>query len=190
VRNNDAGDADTGPNNDQNYPVLNSARTDGAQIDLAGTLNSTANTRFRIEFFSSSAADPTGYGEGQRCRAHGRRVDQARLLRLDLDHVGAHVAQQHGAVGAGDVARDVEHTHAIQRVRLRAGIGRGGVDGGLAGGAVVLHRLVSSLSNVVGMPTVPQGRSGFQLPRPDAPRSLAASLSSRTQAPERSIICA
>ena len=66
VRNNDAGDADTGPNNYQNFPVLSVARTDGAQVNLTGTLNSTAGTRFRIEFFASAAADASGYGEGQR----------------------------------------------------------------------------------------------------------------------------
>ena len=47
-------------------PVLTSARSDGAtQLVLAGTLNSTANTQFRIEFFANSTQDSTGYGEGQ-----------------------------------------------------------------------------------------------------------------------------
>ena len=32
---------------------------------VQGTLNSTASTTFRIEFFSNTAADPSGYGEGQ-----------------------------------------------------------------------------------------------------------------------------
>ena len=34
-------------------------------IDLLGNFNSTANTTYTIEFFSSTAADPSGYGEGQ-----------------------------------------------------------------------------------------------------------------------------
>jgi trimeric autotransporter adhesin len=64
---NDAGDADTGPNNLQNFPVLTTARTDGSgQLILTGALNSTANTSVRIEFFANTSRDSTGYGEGQR----------------------------------------------------------------------------------------------------------------------------
>jgi hypothetical protein len=62
---NDAGDADFGPNNLQNFPVLTSATSAGGDTTIAGTLNSTANTSFRIEFFSNTSIDPTGFGEGQ-----------------------------------------------------------------------------------------------------------------------------
>ncbi|MDX1428668.1 MAG: DUF4347 domain-containing protein, partial [Rhodothermales bacterium] len=62
---NDAGDADTGPNLLQNYPVLTGAVTTGSQVTVNGTINSTANSRFRIELFSSSAPDPSGSGEGE-----------------------------------------------------------------------------------------------------------------------------
>ncbi|HLQ43453.1 MAG TPA: DUF4347 domain-containing protein, partial [Planctomycetaceae bacterium] len=64
---NDSGDGDSGANSLQNFPVL----TSGAYTDtsgllwLDGTLNSTASTTFRIEFFSSAAGDGSGYGEGQ-----------------------------------------------------------------------------------------------------------------------------
>ena len=61
---NDAGDADTGANNLQNYPELNSAATTSTTT-VAGTLNSTANTTFRLEFFSNTAADVFGNGEGE-----------------------------------------------------------------------------------------------------------------------------
>ena len=63
---NDAGDADTGANNLQNYPVLTSAVTTGAQVTITGSLNSTASRTFRIEFFSSVTADPSGHGEAER----------------------------------------------------------------------------------------------------------------------------
>jgi hypothetical protein len=62
---NDPGDADTGPNNLQNFPVLTAA-TRTATLAVTGTLNSTAATAFRVEFFANDALDPSGHGEGQR----------------------------------------------------------------------------------------------------------------------------
>jgi Astacin (Peptidase family M12A) len=59
---NDPGDADTGPNQLQNYPVLTSANS-GAVI--VGTLNSVANKSYRVDFYSSPTADASGFGEGQ-----------------------------------------------------------------------------------------------------------------------------
>ncbi len=57
---NDAGDADTGANNLQNFPVL-SAVAGGVQ----GTLNSAADATFTIEYFANTACDaPSGFGEG------------------------------------------------------------------------------------------------------------------------------
>ncbi len=63
---NDLGDIDTGANNLQNFPVLSSASTNAMQATLTGSLNSTANSYFRVEFFANTTADATGYGEGQR----------------------------------------------------------------------------------------------------------------------------
>jgi Ca2+-binding RTX toxin-like protein len=58
---NDTGDADTGPNNLQNFPVI----TGVAGSVISATLNSLPSTVFRIEFFANDAADPSGFGEGQ-----------------------------------------------------------------------------------------------------------------------------
>ena len=63
---NDAGDGDTGPNNLQNFPVLSLAVLGNGSTTVKGTLNSAANTEFRIEFFSNTACDPSGYGEGEK----------------------------------------------------------------------------------------------------------------------------
>ena len=62
---NDDGDADTGPNDLQNYPVITSAVTSNGTATISGTLNSTPATTFRIEFFASTACDGSGFGEGQ-----------------------------------------------------------------------------------------------------------------------------
>lgn len=52
----------TGPNNYQNYPVI-TAFVSGATV--TATLTAEADTDYRVEFFSSAAADKTGYGEGK-----------------------------------------------------------------------------------------------------------------------------
>ena len=62
---NDAGDADTGSNNLQNYPVLTGQTVTAGVTTLRGTLNSTANATFALDFFANTAADPSGYGEGE-----------------------------------------------------------------------------------------------------------------------------
>jgi titin len=54
-----------GPNNYQNYPVLTSATVAGSTTVIQGTLQSTPDTAFRVEFFASPSADPSGHGQGQ-----------------------------------------------------------------------------------------------------------------------------
>lgn len=58
---NDAGDGDDGL---QNYPLI-SAVESGGTTTLGGTLNSVANTTYRIEFYSNASCDPSTHGEGQ-----------------------------------------------------------------------------------------------------------------------------
>ena len=52
---NDPGDVDTGPNNLQNYPVLTRVMSYPSSLTIQGTLNSTPNTAFTLEFFASPA---------------------------------------------------------------------------------------------------------------------------------------
>ncbi|MBI5668553.1 MAG: choice-of-anchor D domain-containing protein [Chloroflexi bacterium] len=57
---NDAGDADTGPNGLQNFPVI----TDATPTMVMGTFNSTTGSAFRLQFFSSTTcAAPDAEGE-------------------------------------------------------------------------------------------------------------------------------
>jgi trimeric autotransporter adhesin len=72
---NDLKDPDAGANRLQNYPVITSAQLipdpiSGSSVFIGGRLNSLPSTRlttrsFIIQFFSSPAADPSGYGEGK-----------------------------------------------------------------------------------------------------------------------------
>ena len=64
VTGNDPCDADVGPNGGQNYPELTTADSAGGATTIAGTLDSTPGTQFRIEFFSSPVCDESGHGEG------------------------------------------------------------------------------------------------------------------------------
>jgi len=62
---NDLNDADSGANNLQNYPVLDTVVTDGVGSTITGSFNSTPDTVFRLQFFTNAAADPSGNGQGQ-----------------------------------------------------------------------------------------------------------------------------
>jgi parallel beta-helix repeat protein len=60
---NDSCDADSGANQVQNYPVLSQAVT-GTTLGIRGSLNSTPNQSFRIQFFASPSCDPL-YNSGE-----------------------------------------------------------------------------------------------------------------------------
>ncbi len=61
---NDTDDPDTGANTLQNFPVISTAESYFAGLQVTGTLNSTPNTAFRIEVYSNPTCDGTN-GEGQ-----------------------------------------------------------------------------------------------------------------------------
>ena len=62
---NDPEDPDTGANRLQNFPIITSAVSTPGNTAIGGMLNSTPTTSFRIEFFSNTALDLSGFGEGQ-----------------------------------------------------------------------------------------------------------------------------
>lgn len=61
---NDGGDGDSGPNNTQNFPIITGASVSGSQGTINFTLNSAASRTYALDFFRSTAADSSGYGEG------------------------------------------------------------------------------------------------------------------------------
>ena len=59
---NDQGDADAGANGLQNFPLLSHVKASPyGLINYGGTLNSTPNTRFNLEFFLSGPCDESGH---------------------------------------------------------------------------------------------------------------------------------
>ncbi len=62
---NDIGDADTGANNLQNYPVITSAVASGSSTVISGTLDSATNKTFLIDVYRSPTPNQSGYSEGQ-----------------------------------------------------------------------------------------------------------------------------
>jgi titin len=54
-----------GGNNNQATPRLRSATSDGTDTSIRGSLRSTPNTMFTLEFFSDPTCDPSGLGEGE-----------------------------------------------------------------------------------------------------------------------------
>jgi uncharacterized repeat protein (TIGR01451 family)/CSLREA domain-containing protein len=66
VTSNDTGDVDTGPNDLQNYPILTEVSSlSGITTTITGTLNSTPNTNFWLQFFVNGRCDHTAHGEGE-----------------------------------------------------------------------------------------------------------------------------
>ncbi|MBK8286800.1 MAG: CSLREA domain-containing protein [Ahniella sp.] len=66
---NDVDDPDSGANGLQNFPVIEAASRNGTTTQITVRLNSTPSRSFRLEFFGSDSADPSGFGEGERFAA-------------------------------------------------------------------------------------------------------------------------
>ena len=53
------------PNEFQNFPVILSAAEIGPALEVGGTLESTPNTPFELDFYSNTVVEPLGHGEGE-----------------------------------------------------------------------------------------------------------------------------
>ena len=64
---NDLGDADTGPNERQNYPVLTEVSVAPSALNtiVKGYLNSVPEGSYDLDFFANTQCDPSGFGEGE-----------------------------------------------------------------------------------------------------------------------------
>lgn len=63
---NDPLDTDSGPNRLQNFPVLTNVTLNGSTARVRGTLNSTPERSFSIDFYANSRTEPSGPAEGER----------------------------------------------------------------------------------------------------------------------------
>ena len=107
---NDAGDADTGPNGLQNYPILTSAGPalgEGAGTHIVGVLNSTASTTFDIDFYSnpSCASRPQEYLAGTGLPRLDPGDDRRLGQRHDRRHAAGDRRQRVADHGDGDGPR-------------------------------------------------------------------------------------
>ncbi|MFO0647221.1 MAG: hypothetical protein U0326_13365 [Polyangiales bacterium] len=62
---NDNLDPDTGPNNQQNHPVLTNAVYSGGTTYVTGSVNTTANTNIIVDFYASPGPNALGQYEGR-----------------------------------------------------------------------------------------------------------------------------
>jgi hypothetical protein len=80
---NDPGDADDGPNNLMNYPVLESAKATAGKLIVKGYLDTPNPKTVTIEFFANPVpnpgGDPSGYGEGAKYLGSDRPNSQGKF---------------------------------------------------------------------------------------------------------------
>jgi hypothetical protein len=65
VTTNDRGDADSGANNLQNFPVLTTAIGTPVQLVIVGSIDTTDANTLVVDIYASVVADSSGFGEGQ-----------------------------------------------------------------------------------------------------------------------------
>lgn len=63
---NDPGDGDTGANNLQNKPNLSSATVSGTDLTIVGSINSTPNTTYLVDFYANVTPSGTSFGGAER----------------------------------------------------------------------------------------------------------------------------
>jgi len=83
---NDPGDADHGPNRLQNFPILTGFTLNSSDAEVDGMLDSTPNTSYSIQVYSSESCDDTGFGEAQEFLGSSTvTTDASGIALLDFD---------------------------------------------------------------------------------------------------------
>lgn len=88
---NDPGDTDGGANGRQNYPVILTA----TPSRVTGTINSIPNIQYRLDFFSNTACDASGHGEGRTFLGTG-------LITTSINGTASWIYSNQFAINAGE----------------------------------------------------------------------------------------
>jgi hypothetical protein len=120
-------DGDAGPNGLQNFPVVNVASSTGTVLTVSGTLNSTPDLEFTIDFYINGICDPPGYGEGT------TPIGSTPPIMTDATGFGAFSLTITGAFAAGHIvtatATAEDRTSEFSACRTVAGAGPGPIPG-------------------------------------------------------------
>ncbi len=123
---NDVGDADGGANGQQNFPDLTGATATAAAIQIVGALNSRPSALFDLDFYISTAPDPSGYGEAQRYIGSQQvQTDAAGNAAFDLDLAAVVAAGSWLTATATDAAGNTSEFSAAIEVALGPTLQRG-----------------------------------------------------------------
>ncbi len=123
---NDSGDGDSGPNNLLNFPAITSVSVTSAnQLIYGFTFDGPADGNgYRIEFFANSAADSSGFGEGETFLGHVDIVHNggsqsytgaiASLAPISVGSIISATATRKTAGGAWDITSEFSATATAQ----------------------------------------------------------------------------
>jgi Bacterial Ig-like domain (group 3)/Right handed beta helix region len=136
-----------GANDQQSYPTLTGAIA-GATTSVSGTLSSTPDSTFTLEFYASATADPSGYGQGQIYLG-------STIVTTDANGNVGFVADGLNSIAAGDVisatATDANGSTSQFAADISASalaVGAGGLYAITAGSSITL---ASSASDPLGV---------------------------------------
>lgn len=85
VDSNDDRDQDSGANDLQNCPVIETASFNGSEISIIGNLNSEPNQNFRLEFFINDSCDDFSPGETELAHGEGEELIVVDSVSTDLN---------------------------------------------------------------------------------------------------------
>jgi hypothetical protein len=153
-RENDPGDADTGPNNLQNYPLLTHSTIYNGIVTSNGTLNSVPNTQFLIQFFadSRSITTPSQVYLGSTTVTTDGNGNASFAVNFPISDVNVYVNAAATNLATGDTSEFYYNPPRLVNVstRLRVQTGDnvliGGFIVGPEGGTVVVRGIGPSLS--------------------------------------------
>jgi hypothetical protein len=144
---NDSCDADMGGNGLQNFPELTVVTFDGSRLRISGTLNSRPDQPFQLEFFANAAADPSGFGEGQRFLGETTvSTDGTCQTRFSLDLPGDVDSQWLTATATDQAGNTSEFSSAVEVIATALSCQGGGQ--GVIAGQITLAEVDQGLAGV------------------------------------------